>query len=507
MTVIDPFLDKTSRGTEQGPSRDHAMLAHDLRGALQSILGGISVIDAAALNPDLRAAMDCVSSAAEAVSCLLNILLDEGGDERCDTPHCCVDLASFVAYLERRWSGEALRHGLRFSIVTGADLPLGLSVDFVTLGRIVGNLVGNSIRHAKVGTIQMTLSSTREGGIKLLLSDEGPGVRGEVLDRVNRGYVPSGSKAPMHGLGLHIVRELSKQIGGEIVLGNRPGGGFLAELTFPYVLCRSVSPEAETIPIRPADLEGVRLLLAEDNPTNQMVAAQMLRALKADVTLASDGVEALERFEASVFDLVVVDIEMPRLSGLDVIRAIRAREDERASVPIVALTAYALREHQDRISAAGANGLISKPISNIEALGRGLAGYLTPKPVAVESPREGPVVDMEVYRALREAIGPDMMAELMEKVVIDLVSARTNLMAAQDAVLREPIRSSSHILISVAGAIGATRLQASARNLNIAAHGEDYDGIRELTRHCLAELEGAVKFASSKRDICAENEK
>ena len=124
---------------------------------------------------------------------------------------------------------------------------------------------------------------------------------------------------------------------------------------------------------------GLRVLLAEDNPTNQMVASQMLRALKAEVIVCSDGVEALERFEAEPVDLVVVDIEMPRLSGLDVIRAIRARGDARAQVPIVALTAYAMREHRERIAAAGANGLISKPITSVEALGRGLAAHVAPR--------------------------------------------------------------------------------------------------------------------------------
>ena len=109
-----------------------------------------------------------------------------------------------------------------------------------------------------------------------------------------------------------------------------------------------------------------------------MVASNMLRALDAEVLVCSDGVEALERFDDFPADLVVVDIEMPRLTGLDVIRAIRSRTDAKAHVPIVALTAYAMREHRDRIAAAGANGLIPKPITSIEALGARARG---PRPL------------------------------------------------------------------------------------------------------------------------------
>ena len=142
----------------------------------------------------------------------------------------------------------------------------------------------------------------------------------------------------------------------------------------------------------------------------------MLRALDAEVTVCSDGVEALERFEAEEFDLVVVDIEMPRLSGLDVIRAIRARGDARAQVPIVALTAYAMREHRERIAAAGANGLISKPITSVEALGRGLAAHVTPRSAgraAAATPAAdaaadagGPVIDPAIYDALWRRSAP-----------------------------------------------------------------------------------------------------
>ena len=229
----------------------------------------------------------------------------------------------------------------------------------------------------------------------------------------------------------------------------------------------------------------------------------MLRALDAEVTLASDGVEALERFKEASFDLVIVDIEMPRLSGLDVIRAIRARGDARAEVPIVALTAYAMREHRDRIAAAGANGLISKPLTSIEALGEALVAHLAPEaqpqPEAPPAAAEEPVADQTVFDALCRAIGQDMMDELLEKVVADLRQARADLAAALSPLDRKPIRAASHILISVAGAIGATRLQHCARMLNTSAHEDKEATLPAEVRRCMDEIDAAVAFADGQR--------
>ena len=169
-----------------------------------------------------------------------------------------------------------------------------------------------------------------------------------------------------------------------------------------------------------------------------MVASNMLRALDAEVLVCSDGVEALERFDGYPADLVVVDIEMPRLTGLDVIRAIRARTDAKAQVPIVALTAYAMREHRDRIAAAGANGLIAeadhqhrgpRPRAGRARPALGAGGGGAPGERA-RGGRRLPAMDMAVFDELCRTIGPDLVDELMEKVVADLVDARARLEAA-----------------------------------------------------------------------------
>jgi CheY-like chemotaxis protein len=381
------------------------------------------------------------------------------------------------------------------------------------LARVVGNLIRNAVGHTQAGVVRVSVRRESDGGLVFRVLDDGPGLSQDILDRLlGQEYQRLGATTRVHGLGLHIVREISDQLGAKFSIANRAGGGAEATVKFPASLCiEAIQGQAEpasAVSERP-DLAGARILLAEDNLTNQLVATQMLNALNATVTVCSDGVEALEQFEAGEFDLLLVDIEMPRLSGLDVIRSVRARTDGRGRVPIVALTAYALREHRDRISGAGANGLISKPISSIDAFGRALAAHLTPagsKQARVEMNNtaelledDASVVDPAIYDALCETIGGELMAELLEKVEGDLVQSRNDLPRSLAPLDLGPIRSASHILISVAGAIGATQLQARARSLNTIAHDERTPDIAAEVPRCVAEIDAAVEFAREKR--------
>lgn len=495
MTVIDPFLDRSqSPASVRLEHRELAMLRHDIRGALMGIIGAAGQMEAARLGDELRAQVERVGAASRTLATLVGMVLGEEPDpgEPADGPR--IDTDAFLAHLRRRYAAEAAERGLAFVAEADPGAPEALATDRVALGRMIENLVGNALKFSDAGAIRLTLGRDADGSVVFRVADEGPGIGREGALRPERAG---------EGLGLEIVRTLADRAGARLSLGNRTGGGLEAVLCFPP----EIAAASAAVPLRACDLSGVRVLLAEDNPTNQMVASQMLRALNAEVTVCSDGVEALERFEAEEVDLVLVDIEMPRLSGLDVIRAIRARTDERAQVPIVALTAYAMREHRERIAAAGSNGLIAKPVTSVEAFGRSLAVHVTRRraleedaggAAAAEATR-APLVDHAVYDALVAAIGAETMGELLDKVIADLLSAQRDLAAALDGPDRDRIRTASHILISVAGAIGAVRLAACARQLNDLAHGEDAARIAGTTRRCIGEIDVAVGFARDRR--------
>ena len=190
----------------------------------------------------------------------------------------------------------------------------------------------------------------------------------------------------------------------------RPSGGVEAVLRFPASRCggRRGTRRANRVPTSRACASCSPRTI----PTNQMVASQMLRALNAEVIVCSDGVEALERSSGRPSTWWSSTSRCRRMSGLDVIRAIRARGDARAQVPIVALTAYAMREHRERIAAAGANGLISKPspASRRSAtawprMWRARRAAPAAQADSGSAGRAGPVIDQAIYAALCEAIG------------------------------------------------------------------------------------------------------
>ncbi len=248
-------------------------------------------------------------------------------------------------------------------------------------------------------------------------------------------------------------------------------------------------------------IAGLHILLAEDNPTNQMVAVQMLQALGARVTLAGDGEAALELAESRRFDLALIDIEMPRLSGTDVIRRLRAGPPPQREMPLIALTAYVMGDHRAAILEAGADGMIAKPILSVEALEQDILAIVEQRPgpqipaVASVAPSAEPAsgraasIDLRIYESLVRAIGPVAIQELLRKMDRDILGVREKIETCLEPLDRTGLRGATHILVAVAGSLGATKLQYDAQCLNSAAHSGDISNVDRLGKMVIAEID------------------
>lgn len=247
-------------------------------------------------------------------------------------------------------------------------------------------------------------------------------------------------------------------------------------------------------------LKGMSILLAEDNVTNQLVATQMLETLGAEVDIASDGAIALERLKERVYDVLLIDIEMPRVSGLDVIRAIRADPGPLADAPVIALTAYAMQEHREKITKVGADGLIAKPITSIRQFGLDILALMDGRRTRSAAPAaSAALIERTIYDSLAESIGPEVMGELLARMELDLEAVRADIDSAAEHGDLDRMRAASHILVSVAGSVGAVRLQRHAEKLNRLAHEQDVDAAAALAAEAMPELDGVIRFVAEER--------
>lgn len=246
-------------------------------------------------------------------------------------------------------------------------------------------------------------------------------------------------------------------------------------------------------------LKGISILLAEDNVTNQLVATQMLESLGAEVDIAADGAIALERLKVRTYDVLLIDIEMPRVSGLDVIRAIRADDGPLATAPVIALTAYAMHEHREKILRVGADGLISKPITSIRQFGIDILTLMDERVAKAsgqddEEPEENPVIERIIYENLAASVGEMSMPELLRRVANDLAEAKTAITAAAASDDADQMHRASHVLCAIAGSLGAVRLESQAERLNCLANEEDAAGTRKMAEEILPELGRVIAF-------------
>ncbi len=230
-------------------------------------------------------------------------------------------------------------------------------------------------------------------------------------------------------------------------------------------------------------LQGYRLLIAEDNPTNQIVVARIVEQMGGSFDLASDGVEAIQIFDPSKYDLALLDIEMPKKSGLDVMRHIRDRSDTPKNFPIVALTAYVLSGHRAKIRDAGADAILPKPIVDIDEFGQVLAQ-------ALDGRNSGNLVE-ESLLGLEENMGAEVMPELLQSLVGDLQKLQGDLGTASNP---EELSSVAHALKSLAQLAGARRLAEQSAELEASpAAYEDWDEIRKDLQKQMQNLLGEVE--------------
>ncbi|WP_309644139.1 ATP-binding protein [Phenylobacterium sp.] len=351
-----------------------ANVSHEIRTPMNGVLGALHLLERENISVEGRELMRQASDCGRMLSQLLNDVLDFSKIEagQLDLAPEPMDVGEALTSVTALLEGQARAKGVALTCEIAGE-ALWIDADPVRLRQAMFNLIGNAVKFTTEGRVTARLAVTaREGGrrhVRLEVQDTGIGMTAEaqshLFERFRQAENDTARRFGGTGLGLSITRALAHMMGGEITFDSLEGQGSTFRLAFEAPGASPAVVEA----VEEGLLDGVNILLVEDNPTNRLVARTMLARLGARIEEAEDGVAGLEAARRGSFHLILMDIQMPHMDGVETTRAIRGLVGAAAEVPIIGLTANVMVHQRVTYLAAGMNGVVAKPISAAALLG------------------------------------------------------------------------------------------------------------------------------------------
>jgi signal transduction histidine kinase/ActR/RegA family two-component response regulator len=350
-----------------------ANMSHEIRTPLNGVLAMAEVMAMDDLKPAQRERLSVIRESGDLLLAVLNDVLDLSKIEagRLELAADDFDLATLAVSLRDSFSGQAREKGLAFEVAVAPEAQGVWRGDVDRLRQILGNLVANALKFTLQGAVAVRFASAEDGsGLRIDVADTGIGISPEIQQRLFEKFVQADSSTTRQfggsGLGLAICRELATLMGGSVAVQSREGQGSTFTVLLAMPRGGTLAPAAEQAeqPAAASTSPSLRVLAADDNPTNQKVIAAVLAPLGAQVELVADGAACVEAWKRGDCDIILMDIHMPVMDGVEAARTIRDIEaaDGRPRTPIVAVTANALAHQVEGYIAAGMDGHVAKPI-------------------------------------------------------------------------------------------------------------------------------------------------
>jgi PAS domain S-box-containing protein len=449
------------------------VMSHEIRTPLNGMIGTIDLLESTALAPHQREYLRIMAASGRLLMHHVNDVLDIARLDSGKAPLSMapVDLTVLVREVIENQGPASLANGNRLAAVIPDEPLRPVLGDAAQLRQVLLNLVGNAVKFTRDGEIGVEIvQDPSRGATEIVVRDTGIGIEREDLGRIFEDFVTLDPSYARHaagtGLGLGIVRRIVTRMGGKITVNSRKGQGATFRVNLPLAILDTAAPApAETLH---EAAQGLSILVVEDNDFNRLIVRDMLVQEGHRVTEAHDGTLGVQLAFAQRFDVILMDISMPGIDGLQAAEQIRAGRGASAASPIVALTAHALREERERFQSGGMQDVLIKPITR-DALHR-LLGRLA---LIAQSPGEdtaeadaaqaeaapAELLDAVILSQLRATLGPAKAARLIQRFLDETEARVAQVLALSDDPDRENlVISEIHQMSGAAALFGASAL-------------------------------------------------
>jgi signal transduction histidine kinase/ActR/RegA family two-component response regulator len=345
-----------------------AVMSHEVRTPLNGVLGMARALQRTPLDSRQQRYVETMLRSGDTLITMLNDVLDMSKIEagRMDLEVAAFDLRKMADDVVDLWAEAAAAKHLALSPDCDPDLPPRVLGDETRVRQIVMNLVSNALKFTEEGSVRLRMRAAPgadgDGGVEIAVVDTGIGLTPEQMANLFQPFVQAEASTSRKyggtGLGLAICRELATRMGGRVDVDSEFGRGSTFTVWLPLPGAEAEEPQAAETEILPA----LRILVADDNPINQAVARAILEAAGAVVETVADGEEALDRLRTEPFDLVLMDVHMPVMDGIEAVGRIRHGQAGRTDMPVIALTADAMAGEETRLKTLGFDALQTKPV-------------------------------------------------------------------------------------------------------------------------------------------------